>query len=280
MAANSWSRLGIDGAGPTNRYGHSAVLDDESNRMIIFHGFTDSGRFDDKRAFDLCTNRWTEITGSVQPAARQHYGISFDTRRMQLILFGGSGRGSLSEAWTFNPQTRTWNQLTASGPTNLTHLVTSGIVNAFSGVGGAISPEELNSPFGDGLGPLEGQSAAFENDEIPRSLAGSIVEVNGNPARLLYAQLGQLNLEVPPNLDTSVPATGKAPSLTLGITAAPAELTHTGPISGTIGLIQINARIPAALRAGRPRRYSARPACPSALGRHYIGRCLSRDYLR
>jgi uncharacterized protein (TIGR03437 family) len=282
IAANNWSRLGINGAGPSNRYGHSAVLDEETNRMIISHGFTDSGRFDDTWAFDLntnqwsnispsanrplrrclhhavldpqsrqmylyggcasgagpCplgdlwafdlrTNRWTEITGGVQPAARQHYGISFDTRRMQLILFGGSGRGTLSDTWTFNPQTRTWNQLNTSGPTarlrhqgayaaergatyffggstnsgptselwqlrsgltNLPRLATGGVTNAFSGIGGALAAGEYISLFGDSLSP------------DPQ------ITLNGTPVPAFFAQSNQINLQVP----TDLAATGEA----------------------------------------------------------------------
>ncbi len=282
IAANTWSRLGINGAGPSNRYGHSAILDPDTDRMIISHGFTDSGRFDDTWAFNLNTkqwsnispasnrplrrclhhavldpqsrqmylyggcasgagpcplgdlwafdlrnNAWTEITGGVKPAARQHYGISFDIRRMQLVLFGGSGGGLLGDTWTFNTQTRTWNQLTASGPsarlrhqgayaaergstfffggstnagntselwqlssglTNLPRLATGGITNAFSGIGGALAAGEYISLFGDSLSP------------DPQ------ITLNGSPVPAFFAQENQINLRVP----TDLPATGEA----------------------------------------------------------------------
>ncbi len=282
ISANNWSRLAIDNAGPSNRYGHSAVLDTDTDRMIISHGFTDSGRFDDTWAFDLnsnqwrnispsanrplkrclhhavldsqaqrmylyggcasgfgpCplgdlwsfdlrTNSWTEVTGGVKPPARQHYGISFDTRRMQLVLFGGSGGGLLGDTWLFSTQTRTWNQLTTSGPSarlrhqgayaaergstyffggstnggstselwqlrsglsTIPRLATGGITNAFSGIGGALAAGEYISLFGDSLSP------------DPQ------ITLNGIPVPAFFSQSNQINLRVP----TDLPARGEA----------------------------------------------------------------------
>lgn len=56
-----WSPLAPDNSGPSRRYGHSAILDAETARMIVSHGFTDAGRFDDTWAFDLTSNQWRNI---------------------------------------------------------------------------------------------------------------------------------------------------------------------------------------------------------------------------
>ena len=403
LKTQRWSPLAPDNSGPSRRYGHSAILDTETNRMIISHGFTSSGRFDDTWAFDLASNQWsnvtpagsrplrrclhhavldpasrqmylyggcasgfgpcplgdlwafdlrsntwTEITGGVRPPVRQHYGISFDTRRKQLVVFGGSGPGLLGDTWLFTPSSRAWSSLPnlSEGPTpRLRHqgtyapergvsyffggsassgnsselwelrsglapiprLAQNGVANAFSGRGEAIAPGEIVSLFGDSLGPDEGQSASLENGQLPRSLAGSSVEINGIAAPIFYSQTGQLNLQVPAELTTasamvrvlrngersnelSVPVVPAHPGLfpttwnqdgsinsttnpatpgtiivlyatgqglnptpgatTLLIANRPAELLYAAPIAGTIGLIQINARIPAGLSAG------------------------------
>jgi uncharacterized protein (TIGR03437 family) len=146
---------------------------------------------------------------------------------MQLILFGGSGRGTLSDTWAFNPQTRTWSQLNTSGPTarlrhqgayaaergatyffggstnsgptselwqlrsgltNLPRLATGGVTNAFSGIGGALAPGEYISLFGDSLSP------------DPQ------ITLNGTPVPAFFAQNNQINLRVP----TDFPTTGEA----------------------------------------------------------------------
>jgi uncharacterized protein (TIGR03437 family) len=380
IATNNWQRLAADTAGPSNRYGHSAVLDSNTDRMIISHGFTNSGRFDDTWAFDLNTNRWTnitpsgtkplrrclhhavldpatrqmflyggcasgfgpcplgdlwsfnlntntwtEVTPSSRPAARQHYGFSFDSRRNRIVLNGGS---SLGDTWFYNPSNRIWNQLPTSipGPSardrhqgayaaergtnfffggdtntgssselwalssglpNIPTIASNGIVNAFSGVGGAVAPGEYISVFGDSLSPEP------------------TVSLNGTPVPVVFAGPTQINLQVPFNWtsqdlalqvsrasETSnelrLPVVAAKPGLfptavnqdnqlnsatnpasagsivvfyatgqgtnpsavSLEIAGQPAELLFAATSPGAAGLMQINARVPQGLPSG------------------------------
>ena len=83
IATNQWARLADNGAGPSRRYGHSGVLDSARNRIVISHGFTDRGRFDDTWAFDLASNRWLDISpSSGRPLRRclHHAGSDLLTR--------------------------------------------------------------------------------------------------------------------------------------------------------------------------------------------------------
>lgn len=169
LKSESWAQLGIDNAGPSRRYGHSGVIDPGSNSLIISHGFTNSGRFDDTWSFNLATNRWTNITPSgtkplrrclhhavldpstrlmylyggcasgngpcplndlwafdlrtntwsEQPnsrsvAGRDHYGISFDSRRNRIVLFGGGGNATLGDTWFYDSSVRSWSPLPSS----------------------------------------------------------------------------------------------------------------------------------------------------------------------
>ena len=171
IARGAWQQLSRDDSGPSRRYGHSAIYDAARDRMVISHGFTDAGRFDDTWAFDFATNvwrnltpsgtrplrrclhhavydpannrmllyggcasgfgpcplgdlwsfdlsanRWTELTGQIQPPARQHYGMAFDTVRGRLILFGGSGSELLNDTWLYDVQSGGWQPGTLSGP--------------------------------------------------------------------------------------------------------------------------------------------------------------------
>ncbi len=168
---NAWRQLAPDNAGPSKRYGHSAVYDPVADRMVISHGFTDTGRFDDTWAFDLGANRWRNLTpagtrplrrclhdavyddrnrqmllfggcasgfgpcplddlwafdlnthqwsqksGSPRPAARQWYGMAFDSRRGRLVLFGGAGPGgALNDTWEYDPAANVWSQASPRG---------------------------------------------------------------------------------------------------------------------------------------------------------------------
>lgn len=173
-ATNAWRQLATDNAGPSNRYGHSGVYDAKRNRLIISHGFTSAGRFDDTWAFDLASNRWTNllpagslplrrclhhavldpagdkmylyggcasgfgpcpladlweldlasnrwtllsnIDGGNAPRGREHYGITFDTARKRVVLFGGTGSGSFGDTWDFDPSNKQWIKMDITGP--------------------------------------------------------------------------------------------------------------------------------------------------------------------
>ncbi len=303
LSANRWQRLAADGAGPSRRYGHSGIYDAARDRMVISHGFTDSGRFDDTWAFefatgawrdispsarplrrclhhavydgdanrmlmyggcaspagpcplgdlwsfDLATNRWTEILSPARPPARQHYGIAFDSAGRRAILFGGSGPGRLNDTWEFDSRTNAWRQLEISGsppPARSRHqgvadasgvsfffggstprgqtnelwmlgppavsstpaLFSGGVVNAFSGLGGAVAPGEIVSLYGAQLGPSEGLSLGVDaaTGRLPVSGAGIEVTFNGVAAPLYFVSAGQLNVQVPYELPDAAEA--------------------------------------------------------------------------
>lgn len=64
-----------------------------------------------------------------------------------------------------------------------------------------LTPGELVSIFGTGLGPKTGVSFQLENDRLPRELAGTQVLINGEPASLLYVSDTQINLVLPYTLE-------------------------------------------------------------------------------
>ena len=171
LADNTWRRLSADDAGPSRRYGHSAIYDAARERMVISHGFTTAGRFDDTWAFDLraeswrnitpagakplrrclhhavydgernrmylyggcasgfgpcplgdlwtfdlSTNQWSEKRAATTPNPREHYGMTFDSNRSRLLLFGGSGEGILNDTWQFDAAGGQWSEVRPTGP--------------------------------------------------------------------------------------------------------------------------------------------------------------------
>jgi len=87
--------------------------------MIISHGFTSSGRFDDTWAFDFSTNRWTNISpSSNRPLRRCLHHAVIDPASRQMFLYGGCASGAgpcpLGDLWSFNLNTNTWTELTPS----------------------------------------------------------------------------------------------------------------------------------------------------------------------
>jgi uncharacterized protein (TIGR03437 family) len=119
IAAGVWRPLAADEAGPTRRYGHSAIYDPVHDRMVISHGFTNSGRFDDTWAFDLRANTWTNLSpASNRPLRRCLHHATYDSAG-RMYLYGGcaSGFGAcpLGDLWSFDLARNTWTELRASG---------------------------------------------------------------------------------------------------------------------------------------------------------------------
>lgn len=119
IAANAWTRLSPDGTGPPQRYGHGAIYETARDRMVITHGFTTAGRFDDTWAFDFKTNSWTEITpAGTRPLKRCLHHAVYDSARSQMYIYGGCASGfgpcPLGDVWAFDLNTSQWTERTPS----------------------------------------------------------------------------------------------------------------------------------------------------------------------
>ena len=114
--ANGWQRLSPDEAGPNRRYGHSAIYDPQRDRMVISHGFTDAGRFDDTWAFEFATNSWRNISPAAgRPLRRCLHHAAYDAQGDQMFLFGGCASGfgpcPLGDLWSFDLNANQWRQI-------------------------------------------------------------------------------------------------------------------------------------------------------------------------
>ncbi|MGO9230561.1 MAG: hypothetical protein ACLQKA_15325 [Bryobacteraceae bacterium] len=103
--------------------------------------------------------------------------------------------------------------LTASGPAQ---VVEGQSMGAFAGcvvdaatLGNAedVSPGAIVTIFGSALGPNPGVGFQLANGQVPVSLGGTQVLVNGTPAPILYSSYWQLNVILPYSLPVRTPAT-------------------------------------------------------------------------
>jgi N-acetylneuraminic acid mutarotase len=124
FADEAWTRLDTSaGPVPNARYGHGAVLDGDGH-LLITHGFTFAGRFDDTWSLDLDDLVWTDVSpdaGAVRPLPRCLFESIWDGETEWLVLFGGCASGfgpcPLGDLWAYDPATRAWTELTpAAGP--------------------------------------------------------------------------------------------------------------------------------------------------------------------
>lgn len=109
-----WSRLTIDGAEPSPRARHSAILDDDG-RMIVFGGVADSAVSEVwSLSFDGVPT-WTNVTpGGSQPTPRSDHVAVYDSSVDRMIIFGGSPFSN--DTWALSlGEVLEWSQLGPSG---------------------------------------------------------------------------------------------------------------------------------------------------------------------
>ena len=118
-AANSWSEIAAEGAGPAQRYGAGGALDPLTESLVISHGFTNQGRFDDTWEFSLGQAQWVDDspTQGERPLRRCLLRTVVDIRRNRMLLFGGQSNQAPfhGDLWAFDFAGRNWSEL-AGGP--------------------------------------------------------------------------------------------------------------------------------------------------------------------
>jgi uncharacterized protein (TIGR03437 family) len=107
----------------------------------------------------------------------------------------GTYYGTASISWANGTVTVTvvfYATASAAAPPRL-----SGVVSGGSLAAGAISPGELISIFGAGIGPAPAGLALDSTGKVATSLGNTQVLIDGVPAPLTYASAGQVNAVVP-----------------------------------------------------------------------------------
>lgn len=97
---DSWSELPGNGAAPKARYG-SCMVNGPDGRLWISHGFTFAGRFDDTRAYNLATERWSSIAPDGRRPGERCLHDCFTSATGELVLYGGqdNATASLGDLW-------------------------------------------------------------------------------------------------------------------------------------------------------------------------------------
>jgi uncharacterized protein (TIGR03437 family) len=110
------------------------------------------------------------------------------------------GAGDLFFADTYNNRVRMMvpNGVISPVPVVVTAPLALTVENAASQIAGPVAPGELVTITGAGLGPQAGAGGTYDSSGLlANQLAGTEVRFDGVPAPLLYAQSGQINVQVP-----------------------------------------------------------------------------------
>src|SRR5439155_15774369 len=124
--ASGWRQLDVSSEDkPEIRYGAGAAHDEAASRMLISHGFTDHGRYNDTWAFDLLQDKWSVIaTSGDVPIKRCLTRCLWLPSPKQMLLFGGQTDDNpfLGDLWTLDTAKGAWAEQKPAalpGPRNL-----------------------------------------------------------------------------------------------------------------------------------------------------------------
>ncbi|MEI6309141.1 MAG: kelch repeat-containing protein [bacterium] len=106
--SNTWTNRN-----PTNpplvRMDDAIAYDSQSNKVILFGGWGNSGKLSDTWAYNYATNTWTNRNSTNPPPARDGHTMAYDNQSGKLILFGGWGdSGKLNDTWAYDYTANTW----------------------------------------------------------------------------------------------------------------------------------------------------------------------------
>ena len=113
-----WELLGQRGMAPSHRHSHAMAFDARRGRVVLFGGYDKQAR--GRRLSDLWEwdgRRWQRVSQPrARPKPRAWHAMTWDSKRQQVLLFGGNlGRTPSGALWSWDG--RQWRRLQASGAT-------------------------------------------------------------------------------------------------------------------------------------------------------------------
>jgi hypothetical protein len=107
-----WHEITMGDQRPAERYGAASALNPEG-RLLVSHGFTNQGRFDDTWSLDA-SRAWSDVSASgTRPIKRCLCRGAWDTNRSRFLMFGGQTDGTpfLGDLWMLDPAG--WQEITS-----------------------------------------------------------------------------------------------------------------------------------------------------------------------
>ena len=111
-ARTLWTQVTFAGGVPAARYGAGAAFD-QAGHLLMTHGFTTQGRFDDTWEYDVAAHAWNQVSPATgRPVRRCLMRAVWDSLKQRVLIFGGQTDGTpfLDDFWSWSPLTE-WQQL-------------------------------------------------------------------------------------------------------------------------------------------------------------------------
>ncbi|MGH2829911.1 MAG: Kelch repeat-containing protein, partial [Actinomycetota bacterium] len=189
--AGAWLRLTPKAPRPAQRYGAgSAVVDD---RLLVTHGFTDSGRFDD--TWRLGANAWENASPAAgpRPVKRCLHRTAWWPGAKGVALFGGQTNNTafLGDFWLYDPAAKRWRQVQHQAPPQPRNLHAMFVLSdRLWVVGGAGADGPLGSLAHIGAGQTTWNNLETPPGAVPQARSGIEAAVMGPKRALIFGGRG------------------------------------------------------------------------------------------
>lgn len=113
VVTSTWTNLNPT-TGPSARQTTALAYDTESDRIVLFGGFTEDFMSSDETwAYDFETNTWVNMNPEVRPSIRNGHAMAYDVQSDRIILFGGHDpdAGFMDDTWAYDLNTDTWTNM-------------------------------------------------------------------------------------------------------------------------------------------------------------------------
>jgi hypothetical protein len=115
--SNAWTNLTV-AYSPPPAYAHTMVYDSESDRIIMFGGFSmERGFLNGTWSYDLDSNTWTNRTPLLSPPARNGASTVYDPISDRVLIFGGYAVNEYFEPvtyddmWEYDYDANSWSEI-------------------------------------------------------------------------------------------------------------------------------------------------------------------------
>jgi uncharacterized protein (TIGR03437 family) len=197
FAGNQWTQI-VTAGSPPPRLWYGMVFDDNRKLLVLFGGL-DGEALNDTWEYDPAAPSWKQITpGGDVPTPRYRLEATFASDLGAAFFFGGQTINFTNDLLLLSGASPPPPPPPAAPPISI-----RGFGDVFSGGGGPFAPGEIVVIYGTSLGPGSGATAAFDpvNALLPTALGGVTVAVNGIAAPLYYVSAGQVNVQIPYEVD-------------------------------------------------------------------------------
>lgn len=111
----TWAKVEATGS-PGGRFNAGMAFDSDSRKVVLFGGFSASGRKGDTYIYDIASESWKNAYTSGGPSMRSDASMAYDAGAKKVVLFGGYGRDEVKcdDTWVYDVSSNTWTEMNPS----------------------------------------------------------------------------------------------------------------------------------------------------------------------